>query len=71
MPQNYSNIDIFNCDCGGRLIKMILLDDINTSEIYSGVSVTQSLITVCSHDQQEHFTVEKDYSYIITCSGEL
>lgn len=56
------------CDCGGRLMKMVVLEDLNTTEIYSGSSITQSLITVCSHNPQEHFSVEKDYNYIITSS---
>lgn len=55
------------CDCGGRLMKMVVLDDFNSSQS----SITQSLITFCSHNPQEHFSVEKDYDYIITSSVEV
>lgn len=58
------------CKCGGRLIKMIVLNDINTPPFYFG-STTQSLITVCTNNPYDHYKIEKDFGYTLISSTDI
>jgi len=58
------------CECGGRLMKMIVLSEINVSTFYTG-SITQSLITVCSNNPQEHYTIEENYNSVVPSSNDI